>query len=134
MPDAHAPGGRTIAGEDDLNRDADALIRKGFVLDPARKCVYAKDNQYSRFGPQVHWQAPSFLACGDELEGVISGLKTHRGADRSEGWMGIEHASGSYSADVNLAPGFCLENTWDPVPDAWFWGTSQKAPAHTARS
>ena len=83
MPDPAAPGGRTIAGEDDLNRNAGALIRNAFVLDPARKCVYAKSNQFTSNGETANWRAPAFLCCGDELEGVISGLKTHHGHDRA---------------------------------------------------
>ena len=41
------------------------------MLDQARKCVYAKNNQFGRYGNKVYWQAPAFLSCGDELEGVI---------------------------------------------------------------
>jgi hypothetical protein len=48
MPDPNAPGGRTIAGEDELAHNADTLIRNAFVLDAARKCVYAKNNQFAR--------------------------------------------------------------------------------------
>ena len=48
-----------------------------------------------------------------------------------EGWAGIVHDDRGYSADVNLAPGFALTNTWDAVPDAWYWGNSKKPPAHT---
>ena len=131
MPDPNAPGGRTIAGEDDLNQNSEELIRNAFVLDQGRQCVYARDNQFTRSDGKMHWLAPSFLSCGDQLEDVISGLKTHRGADHSEGWMGIQHASGGYSAEVNLAPGFSLENTWDATPEAWYWSGSRKAPAHT---
>ena len=131
MPDPGAPGGRTIAGEDDLNQNAGVLIRDAFVLDKARKCVYAKANQFARYGARVNWQAPSFLSCGDEIEDVIRGLKTHHGAGRAKGWGGIQHASGDYSADVNLAPGFALTNTWDPMEGAWYWAGSKVAPAHT---
>ncbi len=131
MPDPNAPGGRTIAGEDDLNHNAKDLLTNAFVLDPVRKCVYARDNQLARYGDRLHWQAPSFLSCGDELDGVISGLKTRRRAGADEGWAGIVHASGSYSADVNLTPGCSLTNTWDPLPDAWYWAGNNVAPAHT---
>ena len=131
MPDRDAPGGRTIAGEDDLANNLTALVKNAFVLDSARKCVYAKDNQYTRYADGLNWQAPSFLSCGDELDGVVAGLKTHHRAGADEGWAGIQHATGGYSADVNLAPGFALTNTWDPIPDAWYWGNSKKPPAHT---
>jgi len=84
MPDGK--GGRTLAGEDDLNNHAQTLIEDAFVLDPGRRCVYMKDNQFLLNRGKANWRAPEFLACGDELSGVISGLKTHRGRDRSEGW------------------------------------------------
>jgi len=130
-PDTNAPGGRTIASEDELTSNSEELVKNAFVLDQARKCVYAKNNQFGRYGNKVYWQAPALLCCGDELEGVIGGLKTHRRAGSDEGWGGIVHADRGYSADVHLAPGFSLTNTWDAVPDAWYWGNSQKPPQHT---
>src|SRR5208337_1326343 len=92
---------------------------------------YAKNNQFGRYGSTVNWQAPALLSCGDELEGVIGGLKTHHRGGADEGWAGIDHADHGYSAEVNLAPGFSLTNTWDAAPGAWFWGDSKKPPAHT---
>jgi hypothetical protein len=130
-PDPDAQGGRTIAGEDELTSRSEELIANAFVLDPARKCVYAKNNQFGRYGNQVYWLAPAFLSCGDELEGVVGGLKTHHRGGPDEGWAGIDHADKGYSAAVNLAPGFTLINSWDPVPGAWYWGDSKKPPAHT---
>lgn len=130
-PDPGAPGGRTIASEDELTSNSEGLIKNAFVLDPARKCVYAKNNQFGRYGNKVYWLAPAFLSCGDDLGGVIGGLKTHHRGGADEGWAGIVHADLGYSADVNLAPGFSLTNTWDAAPDAWYWGNSKKPPAHT---
>ncbi len=101
------------------------------MLDQARKCVYAKNDQFGRYGNKVFWLAPSFLSCGDELEGVIEGLKTHHRGGPDEGWAGIVHADNGYSAAVNLAPGFSLTNTWDMVRDAWYWNDSKRPPAHT---
>lgn len=129
MPDG--AGGRTIAGEDDLNSNAQSLIQDAFLLDEGRRCVYRKDNPFVMNERKANWRAPAFLGCGDDISGVIGGLKTHRGRDRSEGWGGIQHSSGGYSPEVNLAPGFSLENTWDPVPDAWYWAGQKIAPAHT---
>ena len=129
MPDGKS--GRTIAGEDDLNKNAQALIQDAFVLDAGRRCVYGKDNQFILNGAKANWRAPEFLACGDTIADVIGGLKTHRGADRAEGWGSINHANAGYAADVNLAPGFSLMNTWDPLPDAWHWAGQKVAPAHT---
>ncbi len=130
-PDPNAPGGRTIAGEDELTSNSGELIRNAFVMDQARKCVYAKNNQFGRYGNRVYWLAPALLCCGDELDGVIGGLKTHHRVGPSEGWAGIVHDDRGYSANVNLAPGFALTNCWDAVPDAWYWGDSRKPPAHT---
>ncbi len=129
MPDGR--GGWTIAGEDELNQNAQGLIRDAFVLDEGRRCVYRKTNPFAPNGTPPGWRTPSFLACGDTIDDVIAGLKTHRGRDHSAGWGGIEHADGDYSADVNLAPGCCLENRWDPIPGAWYWAGEQTAPAHT---
>ena len=131
QPDSNAPGGRTIAGEDELTKRSDELIKKAFVLDRARNCVYARNNQFARYDGKVHWQAPAFLSCGDEVDGVISGLKTHHRGGPDEGWAGIMHADSGYSADVSLAPGFALTNTWDPSPGAWYWNDSKRPPAHT---
>jgi len=129
--DPSAPGGRTIAGEDELTARSDELIKNAFVLDQTRKCVYAKNNQFGRYGSTVYWQAPALLSCGDELKDVIGGLKTHHRDGADEGWAGIDHGDHGYSADVNLAPGFSLTNTWDAVAGAWYWGDSKKPPAHT---
>ena len=131
MPDPSAPGGRTIAGEDDLAKNSATLVQNAFILDRNRNCVYAKDNQFVRTANAANWRAPAFLCCGDILQDVINGLKTHRGSDHSEGWAAIVHADGGYSADVNLAPGFFLTNTWDRIEDAWFWSGSKKPPQHT---
>lgn len=130
-PDAAAPGGRTIAGEDDLANNSEELVHSAFVMDQARKCVYAKNDQFGRYGNRVFWQAPALLCCGDTLADVIGGLKTRHRVGPSEGWGAIVHADRGYSADVNLAPGFALTNTWDAVPDAWYWANSKKSPAHT---
>jgi hypothetical protein len=126
-------GGRTIASEDDLNNRSDELIRDGFVLDKGRNCVYAKDNQFIMNGEHANWRAPAFLSCGDTIKDVIAGLKTHHNDGPEAGWAGINHATGSYSTDVNLAPGLSLTNTWDPsaTQNDWFWAASTKAPAHT---
>jgi hypothetical protein len=129
MPDGK--GGRTIAGEDDLNNNASALLQQAYFLDERRGCVYRKDNPFAMSGAHANWRAPAFLVCGDTLPDLIGGLKTHRGHDRAEGWAGIVHADGGYWTDVNLAPGFCLENTWDPMPEAWYWAGEKIAPAHT---
>jgi len=129
MPDGK--GGRTIAGEDDLKANAQGLLTDAFVLDKGRNCVYATDNQFGMNGAKANWCAPAFLLCGDELSGVASGVNSKNNAGSPDTWAGINHATGTYSMDVNLAPGFCLESTWDPMPDAWYWAGNKTPPAHT---
>lgn len=126
-------GGRTIAGEDDLAKDTKGLIMDAFVLDPVRKAVYAKNNQFVMNGGTANWQAPAFLSCLDPLSGVESGIKSHNKSGSAESWMGINHATGSYSADVNLAPGFCMENTWDSdaLTNNFYWNGGRHPPCHT---
>jgi len=131
MPDGK--GGRTIAGEKDLATNGPALLTDGFVLDEGRKCVYAKDNQFVMNGDKANWQAPAFLPCGDKLSEVLSGVKSSSRNGPAEGWGSTKHASGGYSAEVNLAPGCRLENTWDQDPEtnAWYWAGSKTPPCHT---
>jgi hypothetical protein len=131
MPDPNNPGDRTIAGEDDLQARPKELLLDAFVLDPSRKVLYAKGNEFEMIGVRANWQAPAFLVCGDELRDIAAALGRKNRAGSPEGWGGMQHATGSYSADVNLSPGFALTNTWDPSADAWFWSGSKVAPCHT---
>jgi len=128
MPDGK--GGRTIAGEDDLTANT-ALITDAFSLNKGKNVVYANNNQFVMNGTKANWRAPSFLSCGDDIAGTVAGLKTHRRAGSPEGWAGINHADGDYTTRVDLAPGFALTNTWDPIADAWHWEGKQIAPGHT---
>jgi hypothetical protein len=131
MPDPNNPNKRTIAGEDDLQARSKELILDAFVLDKSRKVAYAKGNEFEMIGDKANWQAPAFLVCGDDLPGIADALKHKNRAGSPDGWAGINHATGNYSADVNLAPGFALTNTWDASPDAWYWRDSKIAPCHT---
>ncbi len=133
MPDADAPGGRTIAGEDDLTQQFPGAHRRR--LRPGQgpqRASMPRTTSSRSYGEKANWLAPAFLTCGDTLEGVIGGLKTHHAAGRAEGWAGINHATGGYSADVGLAPGFALTNTWDAVPGRLVLGQQQEGRrAHT---
>ena len=131
MPDPKHPGRQIIAGQDDLAADPKGLLTDAFVMDKARKVMYAKNDQFGIVDGKANWEAPAFLVCGDELEGVIKGLKHRTRSGRPDDWAGINHATGNYSADVNLAPGFALTNTWDKLDAAWFWNDSPQCPGHT---
>lgn len=131
MPDPVHPGRRTIAGEDDLAADPVGLLTNAFVMDKARAVMYAKDDQFRVISGKANWQAPAFLVCGDDLPGVASGVR-HRGERHSDdGWDNIRSATGDYSADVNLAPGFALTSTWNKLADAWYRADNPNCPGHT---
>lgn len=131
MPDPKDPTRRTIAGQDDLAANPDELVLGAFVMDPARRVVYAKGNEFDLFGSKANWQAPAFLTCGDDLMGVVAGVRQRNRVGAEPGWSGMKHDTGNYSADVNLAPGFALTNTWDATEGAWYWNGSQIPPCHT---
>lgn len=131
MPDPNAPGGRTIAGQDDLAANPQELVLDAFVLDPSRRVAYARGNEYDLFGEKANWRAPAFLVCGDELQGVVDGVRRRNRVGPEPGWAGMRHATGDYSADVNLKPGFALTSTWDKSPGAWYWAGSKIEPCHT---
>ena len=131
MPDPNRPGGRTIAGEDDLAANPQELLLDSFVLDKSRRVMYAKGNEFELIGEKANWQAPAFLVCGDDIPGIIDGVRHKNRVGPTPGWAGMQHATGSYSADVNLAPGFALTNSWDKSEGAWYWVGSKVAPCHT---
>ncbi|MFO0930818.1 MAG: hypothetical protein U0736_27930 [Gemmataceae bacterium] len=131
MPDQTNPTGRTIAGQDDLAARPRELLHEAFTLDPARKVIYARGNTFDMVGAKANWQAPAFLVCGDTLADVEAGVRRRNRVGPEEGWGGMRHATGGYSAEVDLAPGFALTNSWDPVDDAWFWSGSTVCPRHT---
>lgn len=131
MPDPSDPSQRILAGQDDLADNADTLLEQALVYDPDRHVMYARDNAFTLKNGRANWQAPAFLVCGDELPGVIATLRQRTIAGRSEDWGGVQHATGDYSAEVHLAPGWGLTSSWDPLDNAWFWTGSKVAPCHT---
>jgi hypothetical protein len=131
MPDPDHPGKMTIAGQEDLAADPKGLLTDAFVLDKARDVVYAKADQFRMIDGKANWEAPAFLVCGDALADVAKGVHHHTRSGSPDSWSGINHATGDYSADVNLAPGFGLTNTWDKLANAWFWTDNPQCPGHT---
>jgi len=130
MPEPNAPGGRTIAGEDDIKANP-ALVTEGLEFDKGRNVWYQKGNKFENLGDKANWRAPAFFVCGDDPPGVISGTKGSRVAGSPTGWMGINFDLAGYSTDVNLAPGYSLTLTWDAIPGAHWWNGRQNVPGHT---
>jgi hypothetical protein len=139
MPDGK--GGQTIASERDLLENKKQLIDEAMIHDVGRKCGYLAADPPVRADGTVNWQAREMLDCDDyDLEtGKNGGFKWNvpRQLSRmgpAESWAGYNHADGNYSMDVNLAPGFALENTWEAMPDAWYWNGKPggcKCPGHS---
>jgi len=129
-PDSSAPCGRSIASQEEMAKNAEALLN-GFVLKAG--AYYLKDDPYEVVNGKANWTAQSFLNCGDDLTGCFEGAKygaRHPGGPDQE-WMGQQHETGAYSADLDLPPGGALTNTWDGVPDGWYWPGNKTGPAHT---
>ncbi len=129
MPDPDAPGGRTIAGEDDLKANPE-LITENFVLDPARGVYYRKGDRFEVVDGVANWRAPSFLSCGDTPEDMLAGLKTTSRSGSPTDWAGLTFDSPGYSTDVDLPPGQSLTLTWDAIKDAHWWNGREYVPGH----
>jgi len=128
--DPRAPGGRTIASQDDLKADP-SLVTGGLVFDAARKVYYHKGNAFEVVGGKANWRAPAFLVCGDEPKGILSGTKSNRQAGSPTGWGAIKFDDPAYSADVHLAPGYSLTLTWDAVEGAHWFAGRKNVPRHS---
>jgi hypothetical protein len=129
-PDAQAPGGRTIASQEDLRANP-ALVSDAFIMDHARKVCYQKNNRLDYAGDAVNWTAPAFMVCGDTLEGVLSGVNSSRDAGSPRGWGGIRFDDPSYSTDVDLGVGYALTLNWSKVHDAFYFRGRDKGPYHS---
>jgi hypothetical protein len=129
MPDAKAPGGRTIAGEDDIKANP-ALISACLEFDRARGVYYHKGDRFETRDGKANWQAPSFLSCGDTPDGILTGVRSKNRAGSPTDWAGLQFDSPGYSTDVNLAPGYSLTLTWDAVKGASWWNGRKYIPGH----
>lgn len=122
--DAQAPGGYTVASQEDIK--ADPALLDTLAVDPARGVVFAKD-------APADWQSPAFLVCGDDLPGVLSGVRSSNNAGSPRGWGGIRFDEPAYSAVPQLGPGCSLQLDWSAVPDGHFTRGSDKRPAHSCK-
>ena len=129
MPDPTAPGGRTIAGEMDIKANP-GLVTDGLEFDKSRGVWYHKGNKFENVGDKANWTAPSFLVCGDDPPGIITGIKSSSRSGSPEGWAGLQFDSPGYTTDVNLAPGQSLTLTWDAVPGDSWWNGRKYIPGH----
>jgi hypothetical protein len=130
MPDPKAPGGRTIAGEDDIKANP-ALVTDALKLDRPRQVYYQKDNRFENLDGKANWQAPAFLVCGDTPESILTGIRSSKKAGSPTGWTGIVFDSRGYTTDVNLAAGSALTLTWDAVKGASWMAGRKYTPRHT---
>jgi hypothetical protein len=131
MPDAKAPGGRTIAGESDIKANPAAFLKDGLVFDSARKVYYHAGNRFEVKDGKANWRAPALLVCGDTPDGIQTGVASSHGAGSPTGWGGIRFDSPGYSTDVDLAPGYSLTLTWDAIEGAFWFNGQAKPPGHS---
>lgn len=126
--DPNAPGARTIASQDDIKRDPSLVT--SLTFDKSRKVYYQPNDQFEIINDKANWLAPAFLVCGDEVSGILSGVKSNSVSGSPTSWEGIKF-DGPYSTDVNLAPGLSLSLNWKSEPEAYFWNGHNEAPGHT---
>lgn len=128
--DPTAPGGRTVASQNDIKSNPD-LVSKGLVYDKGRRVYYFPGNQFEVIDGKANWTAPAMLNCGDTPKGVVGGCKKQSRRGSPTGWAGIIHDEKGYNTDINLGPGMSLEVMWKELPDCWFWQGQKKQPYHT---
>jgi hypothetical protein len=89
---------RTIAGQDDINADP------SIVLDGLKDGRVPKD---------------SFLCCGDEAAGIVSGCRSSHAeppAKPADGWASVTGRDEGYSPLLSLPAGAALKLEWGAVP------------------
>ena len=86
--DPNAPGGRTIASQDDIKRDPTLVTN--LVFDKSRKVYYQPSDQFEIINDKANWAAPAFLVCGDEPSGILSGIKSNNVAGSPTSWESIK--------------------------------------------
>ena len=130
MPDPQAPGARTIAGQQDIRANP-ALLTDGFVMDQDRQVCYHKDNRFGYAAGKIHWTAPAFLVCGDDLPGIVQGIASSNNAGSPRGWAAIKFDDPDYSSAVDLGVGYALTLNWSRVEDGYYFAGSKRPPGHS---
>ena len=130
MPDPGAPGGWTLAGQEDIKTQP-SLLKEGLTFDEARRVWYFAGDRFEIREGRANWTAPALLVCGDSPEGVLSGVRSSRDAGSPRGWGAIVFDDPNYSTAVHLAPGYRLDLAWDKEPDGWYFRGSRNPPQHT---
>lgn len=131
MPDAAAPGGRTIASQEDIKKNPN-IVKDQFVFDSEKEVYYQKDNGYKIINGKANWRAPVFLSCKDNTEGVLKGTSNWSAKGSPTSWSGIKFDEDGYSTDINLAKGFSLDLLWNRIEGAHWWKADRKvAPQHS---
>ncbi len=128
-PDPQAPGGRTIASQEDIKANP-SLVTDGFAMNHTRRVCFHSNNPLDYVGEKVNWIAPAFMVCGDTLPGVLSGVNSSRNSGSPRGWGGIRF-DGDYATDVDLGPGYALTLDWDRIDDAWYFRGRKQGAYHT---
>ncbi len=130
MPDPAVPGGRTIAGQEDIKANP-ALVTDAFVDDAGRGVSYHKDNRFELINAKANWTAPAFMVCGDTLAGVLTGIASSENAGSPRSWSGLTFDEPGYSTAVNLDAGYALTLNWSRIADAYYFRGMNRGAAHT---
>lgn len=130
IDDPNAPGGRTIASEEDIKANP-KLVTDDLVLDEARKVYFHAGNRFENIDGKANWRAPAFLVCGDTPDGILSGIKSSKVSGSPTGWSGLKFDSPGYATDVNLSPGYSLTLDWSSIKDAHWWNGRKYTPGHS---
>jgi hypothetical protein len=129
--DSNAPGGRTIASQEDI-KNQPSLVVDNFVFDSEKEVYYQKGNEYKTIQGKANWMAPVFLPCRDSTSSVAKGTKTWANEGVHTTWSGIKFDEDGYSADINLTKGMTLNLMWSRIEGAHWWKPDRKAvPQHS---
>ena len=124
--DPTAPGGRTVASQDDIGKNPD-IVLKGLVFDAGKEVYYAKGNEFKNINGKANWTAPVFLPCKDDPNYITTECKKPRSNDGSPTeWMGIKFNEDGYNTDVNLPKGMILDMLWSKIDGSHWWFPDRK--------